>query len=88
MQSPEMPFFRGRTEGQFNALFVSRLERLIRLRREYREDLNPLGIRLLDRAIYATYQDCIDYGAMREAEALMADHPNPDWQMGESQPEP
>ena len=88
MQSPEMPFFRGRTEGQFNALFVSRLERLIRLRREYREDLNPLGIRLLDRAIYATYQDCIDHGATSEAEALIANHPNPDWKKSEPQPEP
>ena len=79
MKSPEMPFFRGRTEGQINALFVSRLERLIRLRREYREDLNPLGIRLLDRAIYATYRDCLDYGATEEANALMAKHPDPDW---------
>ena len=85
MQSPEMPFFRGRTEGQFNTLFVSRLERLIRLRCQYREDLNPLGIRLLDRAIYATYQDCIEYGATGEADALMAKHPNPDWKKGESQ---
>jgi hypothetical protein len=54
---------------------------LIRLRREYREDLNPLGIRLLDRAIYATYRDCIDYGAAEQADALMADHPNKDWQL-------
>jgi hypothetical protein len=86
MKPPEMPFFR-RTEGQINVLFVSRLERLIRLRREYREDLNPLGIRLLDRAIYATYRDCIDYGAVAQAEALMAAHPNPDWQQDKTQPE-
>jgi hypothetical protein len=81
MKSPEMPSFRGKTEGQINALFVSRLERLIRLRREYREDLNPLGIRLLDRAIYATYRDCIDYGAADQADVLMAKHPNPDWKL-------
>ena len=81
MKSPEMPFFRGRTEGQINTLFLSRLERLIRLRKEYREDLNPLGIRLLDRAIYATYRDCIEYGAAEQASALMAKHPNPDWEL-------
>ena len=75
MKSPEMPFFRGRTEGQINALFVSRLERLIRLRREYREDLNPLGIRLLDRAIYATYRDCCEYGAEEPAKYWLSNLP-------------
>ena len=44
------------------SFFISRLRRLIRLRREYRDDLNPLGMRLLDRAIDATYGDCLDHG--------------------------
>ncbi len=72
MKSAERPSSsQGRTGGQIKSLFVSRLERLIRLRREYNQDLNPLGLRLLDRAIYATYCDCIDYGAGDEAQALM-----------------
>ena len=80
MKSQEMPPSRGRTEGQPTALFVSRLERLIRLRKDYREDLNPLGLRLLDRAIYATYRDCVEFGAEKKARAIMAKHPNPDWE--------
>jgi hypothetical protein len=80
MTLPEMPFSRGRTEGQTIALFVGRLQRLLRLRREYCEDLNQLGIRLLDRAIYATYRDCVDYGAEQKARTLMEEHPNRDWE--------
>ena len=80
MKSPEMPPSRGRTGGEPTALFVTRLERLIRLRQDYKEDLNPLGLRLLDRAIYATYRDCLDYGAAEKARALMAKHPNRDWE--------
>ena len=74
MQSPEKPSFQGRTEGRIQALFVGRLERLIRLRHEYREDLNPVGLRLLDRAIYATYRDCVDHGAEDRARSMMAGH--------------
>lgn len=59
--------------------FLGRLQRLIRLRREYREDLNPLGLRLLDRAIDATYRDCIDYGATDLARQIMSAHPRRVW---------
>jgi hypothetical protein len=69
-------------EGEIKALFVARLERLIRLRKDYREDLNPLGLRLLDRSIYSTYRDCVDYGAGKEARALMDQHPVPGWDEG------
>jgi len=33
--------------------YVSRLERLIRLRRDFEEHLNPLGVELLDRSMLA-----------------------------------
>jgi hypothetical protein len=66
-------------EGQTRTLFVRRLERLMRLRHEYVDDLNPLGLRLLDRALWATYQDCIDFGATKEANEVMAKHPVPGW---------
>jgi hypothetical protein len=71
MELPERPSSRGE-EGGIQALFVKRLERLIRLRSHYREDLNPLGLLLLDRAIDATYQDCIDFGVADKARILMA----------------
>jgi hypothetical protein len=51
--------------------FLRRLERLIRMRSDYREDLNPLGLRLLDRAIESTYQDCLDFGGDVPARVLM-----------------
>ena len=66
-------------QGLTKALFVRRLARLIRLRREFSEDLNPLGLRLLDRSIWSTYQDCLDYGADTEVKVLMAQHPVPGW---------
>jgi hypothetical protein len=78
MRSHEIPSS-GTTQGLTKALFVRRLERLIRLRREYSEDLNPLGLRLLDRAIHSTYQDCIEYGARDEVKDLIARHPVPGW---------
>ena len=67
------------TEGGTKAVFVRRLERLMRLRRDYQDDLNPLGLRLLDRALYATYRDCLEYGAAAEANTIMAHHPVPGW---------
>lgn len=78
MRSHEMPSS-GTTQGLTKALFVRRLERLIRLRREYSEDLNPLGLRLLDRAIHSTYKDCLDYGAAGEVKEIIKQHPVPGW---------
>ena len=75
MKSPEMPSSQAE-EGEMKSIFVNRLRRLIRMRRDYREDLNPLGFRLLDRAIFATYQDCLEHGAGPEARALLPDEPN------------
>ena len=71
MPSPEMPSSRRTREKEARGIMLKRLERLIRMRRDYREDLNPLGIRLLDRAIEATFQDCVDFGGARAARELM-----------------
>jgi hypothetical protein len=51
--------------------YLSRLERLIRLRRDFEEHLNDLGVDILDRSIYATYRDCVDSGAADKARLLM-----------------
>jgi hypothetical protein len=77
MKSQEKPFSPRGAEGQIKATLLKRLERLLRLRRDYREDLNPVGLRLMDRAIYATYQDCIEYGAADRARLLMVGQPLP-----------
>ena len=60
-----------RAGADLRAFYVSRLERLIRLRNNFEDQLNPLGVELLDRSIYATLRDCIDNGAGRRARTLM-----------------
>jgi hypothetical protein len=79
MKFPDRPSpRRAGARGEIQALFVARLERLIRLRKDYRDDLNPLGLRLLDRAIQATYRDCVDYGAADRARSVLGTHPVPE----------
>jgi len=67
------------TAGEF---FVLHLERLVRLLREYADpqkpSVNALGVRLLQRAITATYFDADDQGAGVQARALMG-HLLPGW---------
>jgi hypothetical protein len=71
MRSGKKPSGR-KSDQQALDTFLRRLERLIRMRTAYREDLNPLGLRLLDRAIESTYQDCLDFDGGVPARALMA----------------
>jgi hypothetical protein len=70
MKSSERPT-PSAAEGHLKAIFLNRLQRLLRMRQDYRDDLNPLGFRLLDRAIQATYRDCVDHGAGEEARRLL-----------------
>jgi hypothetical protein len=51
--------------------YLTRLERLIRLRKDFDEHLNELGVDILDRSIYATYRDCVDSGAADSARRIM-----------------
>jgi hypothetical protein len=74
-----MPSPAGSGEELTKALFIRRLERLVRLRRDYSEDLNPLGLRLLDRAISSTYKDLVVYGVEDEIRPIVARHPVPGW---------
>lgn len=55
-------------------IYLKRLERLIRMQRDYRDDINPVGAKLLDRCIEATYQDALDFGAGSEAHELMTSY--------------
>jgi hypothetical protein len=81
MRSYEKPSPAESGQGLTKALFTRRLERLIRLRREYSEDLNPLGLRLLDRAISSTYGDLIELGAQDDVKHIVAKHPVPGWDL-------
>jgi hypothetical protein len=53
-------------------LFVSRLTRLIQLHRNFQDDLNPMGLRLIEQSIKATCNDCADFGAGDQARAMLA----------------
>lgn len=53
--------------------YLSRLRRLLRLRRDHYEELNEAGLRLLDRSIFAAYCDCLDIGQGEEARAVLKD---------------
>jgi len=51
--------------------YVQRLRRLLRLRRDHDCQLNDVGLRLLDRSIFAAYCDCRDVGADSFAQHLL-----------------
>jgi hypothetical protein len=53
--------------------YVQRLRRLLRLRRDHHPQLNEVGLRLLDRSIFAAYCDCLDVGAGSLAQHLLRD---------------
>jgi hypothetical protein len=68
---PDLPSSGPAAGDDIKAFYVNRLERLIRLRRDFEEHLNTLGVELLDRSIYSTFRDCVEHGAAKRAKALM-----------------
>lgn len=61
------------TPDQLRDGYLSRLRRLLRLRRDHFDELNEQGLRLLDRSIFAAYCDCIDIGQGDAARAVLKD---------------
>ncbi|MFQ5879572.1 MAG: hypothetical protein ACE5IZ_05315 [Dehalococcoidia bacterium] len=51
--------------------FLQRLGRLLQLRQQQASQLNREGLRLLDRAIFSTYCDCVDLGVGGEAQRFV-----------------
>ncbi len=51
--------------------YLSRLRRLLRLRRDHFSDLNEQGLRLLDRSIFASYCDLLDIDQRDAAIAIL-----------------
>jgi hypothetical protein len=75
MLSPDLE-----TEGSYSPLqrhYLSRLERMLRLRAEQVGQLNEDGVRLIDRAIYSTYCDAVDLGVTEDAQRLLHKHAIP-----------
>lgn len=61
------------TSEQLREGYLSRLRRLLRLRRDHFEELNDQGLRLLDRSIFAAYCDCLDIGESDAAKSVLKD---------------
>ena len=55
------------TPAAQRSVYLQRLERLQRLRLQHEGELNPRGIRLLDRSVFAAYCACREIGAEQEA---------------------
>ena len=72
MKPPEMSFQSSPSESELGSMYLSRLARLIRLLREREDELNRLGVNLIERAITATATDCAENGAGDAAQALLA----------------
>lgn len=51
--------------------FLRRLLRLVRMRQEQAGRLNAEGLRLLDRAIFSSYCDCLDQGVGSVAQSIL-----------------
>lgn len=61
-------------EGRYTGLqlhFLRRLRRLVQLRQQQADHLNSDGLKLLDRAIFSTYCDCLDQGVGDVAQAII-----------------
>jgi hypothetical protein len=61
-------------EDRYSSLqlhFLRRLNYLLRLRQQQKAQLKPAGLRLLDRAIFATYRDCTAEGISAEAQKVI-----------------
>ncbi len=72
MKSPEMSFQSSPSDSELGSMYLSRLDRLVRLRREREDELNRLGVDLIERAITATMMDCAENGAGDAARELLA----------------
>jgi hypothetical protein len=71
-QTPE-PRIAHAQSAQLRDGYLSRLRRLLRLRRDHFEELNDQGLRLLDRSIFAAYCDCLDIGEGDAAKDVLKD---------------
>lgn len=55
----------------FRDVYLSRLQRLLRLRSEHEDDLNGQGLHLLNRSIFSAYCECRDAGFGDDARQVL-----------------
>ncbi len=62
-----------RSQEDFPRFFLARLRRMVAVRREQGPLLQTgeLELRLLDKAVYSTFCDCLDLGVGDEARAVL-----------------
>lgn len=68
---PSFPRGSGDPSKGMQRLFLQRLRRLTWLRRSCTGQLEDSVLRVLDRAIYSTYCDCMELGIDEEARELL-----------------
>lgn len=62
--------------ASLRGVYLSRLERLVKLRSQHKQELNGRGILLLDRSIFSAYYACRNNGVRSEAgRILQGSHP-------------
>ena len=71
MKQPEVPSLQPAPSENLKKHYLKRLERLVRLRQDFADDLNRLGLDLLEKSIEATYKDCVHSGAEKAAKTLL-----------------
>lgn len=50
---------------------LRRLQRLARIRLQHQNELNALGLKILDRGIWSTFRDCCELGREEDASRVM-----------------
>ncbi|MBI2955140.1 MAG: hypothetical protein HYY30_12550 [Chloroflexi bacterium] len=72
MNEPQQEGRGARPYSPLQLIFLLRLARLLRQRQEYLNVLAPEDwrLRLLNKAIYSTYCDCLEQGIADDAKAL------------------
>lgn len=69
-------------------VYLSRLQRLVRLRSQHEQELNGRGILLLDRSIFSAYYACRNNGMRSEAGRILHESQTTLQAGPESVPEP
>ena len=59
--------------ASLQGVYLSRLERLVKLRSQHKQELNGPGILLLDRSIFSAYYACRNNGVRSEAGRILED---------------
>ncbi len=57
--------------NQVQRFFIQRLWRLLNMQKQFDDAISAEGVRMIRRAIYSTFQDCVTSGVSGEASRLI-----------------